>query len=244
MSTSPSSPSSERHPSEPDHDEIYRSEAERYDRMIAAQPELGARMNAVRPLAGLDVVDLGAGSGRLTVPLAAAARSVLAVDRSPAMLEIAAGRLTACGLHNWRTAVGTHLSIPAADASADLLVSGWSIAYSAGAEADPDGSALAAILAEIRRVLRPGGTVIIFETMGTGFARPNPPAFLLPYYSALEQVHGFAHECFPFDYTFADPAEAESLSRFFFGDETGDKVAASGSRTVPEFAGMWHRVYE
>ncbi|MFC3802778.1 class I SAM-dependent methyltransferase [Cohnella sp. GCM10012308] len=242
--TSSSSSSSSSPSSEPDHDEIYRSQADQYDRLIAAQPLLGSRIDAIRPLAGLDVVDLGAGSGRLTVPLAALARSVLAVDLSPAMLEVAASRLTASGAGNWRTAVGTHLHIPAEDTSVDLVVSGWSIAYSASSDVDPDGSALAAVLNEIRRVLRPGGTVVIFETMGTGFATPNPPDFLLSYYDALERVHGFAHECFPFDYTFADAAEAEGLSRFFFGDETGDKIAASGSPIVPEFAGVWHRVYD
>lgn len=237
-SSSSSSPSSE-----PNHDEIYRSQAEQYDRLISAQPSLGPRIDAIRPLEGLDVIDLGAGSGRLTVPLASMAGSVLAVDLSSAMLEVAASKLAASGARNWRTAEGSHLRIPAPDASTDLVVSGWSIAYSANVEADPDGSALAAILGEIRRVLRPGGTAIIFETMGTGFAEPNPPEFLLPYYHALEHIHGFSHECFPFDYTFADTAEAERLARFFFGDETGDKVAASGSRVVPEFAGVWHRVY-
>lgn len=239
-----SSSSSTSSSSEPNHDEIYRSQAEQYDRLISAQPSLGARIDAIRPLAGLDVVDLGAGSGRLTVPLAAVAGSVLAVDLSPAMLEVAASKLAASGAGNWRTAVGTHLRIPAGDASADLVVSGWSIAYSAASDTDPDGTALAAILDEIRRVLRPGGTVVIFETMGTGYAVPNPPDFLLSYYDALEHVYGFARECFPFDYTFADAAEAERLARFFFGEETGDKVAASGSRIVPEFAGVWHRVYE
>ncbi|CAI6083394.1 class I SAM-dependent methyltransferase [Cohnella sp. JJ-181] len=231
-------------PSEPNHAEIYRSQAELYDRLISAQPSLGARIDAIRPLAGLDVIDLGAGSGRLTVPLAARAGSVLAVDLSPAMLEVAAAKLAASGARNWRTAEGSHLRIPAEDASADLVVSGWSIAYSAGAGVDQDGSALASILGEIRRVLRPGGTLVIFETMGTGFAAPNPPAFLLPYYAALEQAHGFSHACFPFDYTFSDATEAERLARFFFGDETGDKIAAAGSRIVPEYAGVWHRVYE
>lgn len=242
--TSSSSSSASSPSSEPNHDEIYRSRAAEYDRLISAQPSLGARIDALRPLAGLDVVDLGAGSGRLTVPIAAMAGTVLAVDLSPAMLEVAAAKLTASGARNWRTAVGTHLRIPVEDASADLVVSGWSIAYTAASDADPDGNALAAVLAEIRRVLRPGGTAVIFETMGTGFSAPNPPAFLLSYYDALQRIHGFAHECFPFDYTFADAAEAERLSRFFFGDEIGDKVAASGSPVVPEFAGVWHRVYE
>ncbi|RAP21073.1 hypothetical protein C2W64_03656 [Brevibacillus laterosporus] len=33
-------------------------------------------------------------------------------------------------------------------------------------------------MSEIKRVLRPGGTAIIFETMGTGYETPHPPAFL------------------------------------------------------------------
>lgn len=228
----------------PDHDQIYRSQADKYHRLIAAQPSLLSRVDAIRPIAGLDVVDLGAGTGRLTVPLAAQARSILAVDASAAMLRVAAERLDAENLRNWRTAIGEHERIPAADDSADLLVSGWSVGYSANGDADPTGERLAAIVAEIRRVLRPGGTAILFETMGTGFEEPNPPAFLHGYYAALERDYGFAHDCFRFDYTFADAEEAERLSRFFFGDELGDRTAQRGTPVVPEYAGVWWRSFD
>ncbi|MBB6671248.1 class I SAM-dependent methyltransferase [Cohnella nanjingensis] len=226
-----------------DHESIYRHEAEKYDKLISAQPSLRERINAIRPLAGLDVIDLGAGTGRLTVPLAVAVRSILAVDAAEDMLRVAAHRLQAAGSRNWRTAVGEHRRIPATDDSADLLVSGWSVCYSTSAEADPTGGQLAAIVAEMRRVLRPCGTAVLFETMGTGFEEPNPPAFLLDYYAALEREHGFAHDVFRLDYTFADAEEAERLTRFFFGDELGDRTAERGSPVVPEYAGVWWRTF-
>lgn len=49
------------------------------------------------------------------------------------------------------------------------------------------------ILSEMMRVLRPGGTIIIFETMGTGVEVPNPPDFLKPYFKALIEEYGFNH---------------------------------------------------
>ena len=48
----------------PDHDAIYRSDAERYDALIDREDHehrLPAAIRAVRNAAGLDVVDLGAG---------------------------------------------------------------------------------------------------------------------------------------------------------------------------------------
>lgn len=47
------------------HDEIYRSQAEAYEDMIGRQPDLSGTVRQIRDYRGLDVLDLGAGSGRL-----------------------------------------------------------------------------------------------------------------------------------------------------------------------------------
>ncbi|RKP51641.1 class I SAM-dependent methyltransferase [Cohnella endophytica] len=227
---------------EPDHDKIYRQEALQYHELIAKQPELSSLIDELCPIDGLDVVDMGAGTGRLSVALAPRVRSLVALDASEAMLRITADRLRSADISNWKTAVADHRKLPLADHRADLVVSGWSICYLASSN-DPDWERnLAAVIGEIRRVLRPGGTAIIFETMGTGFETPHPPDFLRSYYAALERDYGFSHRWIRTDYEFDDIRQAEQLSRFFFGDELADKVVRDNLVRLPECAGVWWRL--
>lgn len=223
----------------PDHNEIYLNEAERYHELIAKQPNLRAAIEAIRPVKGLDVVDLGAGSGRLTAVLAEVAGSVIALDAQEAMLQVTAERLRHAGHSNWRTGVADHRSLPLENQSADLIVSGWSICYLGSDELLEWEQNIRQVIGEIKRVLRPGGTVILFETMGTGFETPNPPAFLKRYYAALEKDYGFSHRWMRTDYMFDSPEQAEQLTRFFFGDELADRVVEQGLVHLPECAGIW-----
>ncbi|WP_127579031.1 class I SAM-dependent methyltransferase [Paenibacillus koleovorans] len=223
----------------PDHAAIYRQEAAKYDELIAKQPDLSAVLRKIKPFQGLDIVDMGAGTGRLSAILAPEAHSIVALDASEAMLEVTASRLCAAGLSNWRTQQADHRSLPLPDRSADLIVAGWTICYLANTGEREWEHHLAAIMAELERVLRPGGTIIILETMGTGTETPNPPAFLLPYYAALTERYGFRHSWMRTDYTFDSPEQAEALTRFFFGDLIADRVKVERLRSVPECAGIW-----
>ncbi|MDQ8738201.1 class I SAM-dependent methyltransferase [Paenibacillus sp. LHD-38] len=223
----------------PDHNAIYMNEAERYHELIAKQPNLKPVIEAIIPIKGLDVVDLGAGSGRLTTVLAEEAGSVIALDAQAAMLRITAERLNHAGHTNWNTRVADHRSLPLENQSADLIVSGWSICY-LGSDEQPEWELnIRQVMSEIKRVLRPGGTVILFETMGTGFETPNPPSFLIPYYTALEKDYGFSHRWIRTDYTFDSTEQAEQLTRFFFSDELADRVAAQKLVHLQECAGIW-----
>ncbi|MET3290307.1 UNVERIFIED_CONTAM: ubiquinone/menaquinone biosynthesis C-methylase UbiE [Brevibacillus sp. OAP136] len=225
----------------PDHEAIYRSQAETYDLMISKQPILLEEIERIRPISGLDVLDLGAGSGRLTVPLAAKARSIHSLDASPAMLAITADKLQRSGFTNWQTSVADHRNLPVADQSVDLVVSGWSICYLCSSELPAWQDDLSQVMAEINRVLRPGGTVILFETMGTGTTHPAPPDFLTAYYAKLECEYGFSHKWLRADYSFESLAQAEELARFFFSNELAQQVVQNNWVTMPECAGMWWR---
>ncbi|XID91306.1 class I SAM-dependent methyltransferase [Paenibacillaceae bacterium WGS1546] len=223
----------------PNHDSIYRHEADMYHELIAKQPDLRSVVEELAPVAGADIVDLGAGTGRLSAALAPGARSLVALDASEAMLRIAADRLRQAGLDNWSVRVADHRRLPLPDASADLVVSGWSVCYLT-ADSVPDWEAnLARIVAEMKRVLRPGGTIVLFETMGTGHETPSPPGFLLPYFTRLTNEYRFSHRWLRLDYAFDDAAQAERLTRFFFGDELADWVARDRLVRLPECAGVW-----
>ena len=78
------------------------------------------------------MVELGAGTGRLTRLLAPYVKSIKAFDASAHMLETAAESLREMGLTNWSTEVADHRQIPVEDASADLVISGWSFLLPGG----------------------------------------------------------------------------------------------------------------
>ncbi|GAA0385500.1 class I SAM-dependent methyltransferase [Paenibacillus motobuensis] len=222
------------------HEHIYRNQADTYEFMISRQPELAEVIKEIRPFQDLDILDLGAGSGRLSRVLAEEAKSLLCTDISSAMLDLLEHKLMQLGIaRNWSTVVADHRSLPIADKSIDLAVSGWSICYLTGSENNQWEDNLRQIISELHRVLRPDGTIIIFETMGTGTETPNPPEFLTDYYRALEEVHGFHHKWIRMDYHFRNVEEARQSTEFFFGEELAKKIIDNHWSTVPECAGIW-----
>jgi ubiquinone/menaquinone biosynthesis C-methylase UbiE len=225
-----------------DYASIYEGEAGRYERLVAREDHEGnilPAIAAIQPLEGIDVVELGAGTGRLTRLLAPRARSVRAFDASAAMLDVARDLLTRDGSSsNWQLDVAEHRALPAADASADLVIGGWTICYAAIWSKGDWKADLDAVLAEMLRVLRPGGSIVILETLGTGFETPHPPAELEAYFARLSEL-GFKQKWIRTDDRFASPEEAAELTRFFFGDALATKLAESGAATLPECTGVW-----
>lgn len=230
----------------PDHEQVYAGETRRYDDMISREDPDGAIPGALEAIvdpAGLDVVDVGAGTGRLARLLAPKAKSVVLVDRSGEMLKTAAAKLHEAGHSNWTIRVADQRYLPLPDLSADLVVSGWSICYVASSHQPDHRSNLAAVMREIGRVLRPGGTAVIFETLGTGFSEPNPPDFLADYFLLLEGEYGFEGRWIRTDYRFASSEEARDLSAFFFGEEMLVALRGADGTDLPECTGVWWRAF-
>jgi ubiquinone/menaquinone biosynthesis C-methylase UbiE len=99
-------------------------------------------------------------------------------------------------------------------------------------------------LGEMQRVVRPGGTVVLLESLGTGKEQPDPPSELLPYFAYLE-AYGFQRDWIRTDYRFKDKAEAESSARFFFGDEMVAKIRENEQGVIlPECTGIWWLKHE
>lgn len=223
----------------PDHNQIYRTQADMYERLISKQPNLSDILKEVRDYRDLDVIDLGAGSGRLSSIIAAEAKSLICTDSSSAMLDLLEKKLAPLHLNNWTTIVADHRDLPVETASIDLVVSGWSIGYLANTTNPTWQSNIKSIMSEINRILRPNGTIIIFETMGTGTEYPNPPDYMPRYYQTLEEEYGFQHRWIRADYRFSSIEEAKELTNFFFGDEMSERVVNNNWTTVPECAGIW-----
>ena len=226
---------------DPDHDQIYQKQAEQYERLVSHedwQHNLLPAIERIAPLKGLDVVELGAGTGRLTCMLAPVVSSIRAFDASPHMLDVAAAKLKKRGLYNWRTAVADHRRLPVGDRTADLVIAGWSVCYLVKGNAREWRPELDRALTEMKRVLRPGGTIVLLETLGTGYAQPHRLASLEAYYAFLEDA-GFSSTWVRTDYRFGSLQEAVSLARFFFGPELAAQVTEKNWVILPECTGLW-----
>jgi ubiquinone/menaquinone biosynthesis C-methylase UbiE len=224
----------------PDHKTIYNEAAANYELLVSREDYQGNLLRAIRGvllLAGIDVVETGAGTGRVTRLLAPLVNSIAAFDSSTHMLEVATGTLTAGGWHNWHTGVADHRHLPVEDASADLCIAGWSICYLVDWNRQDWKTPVDQALAEMERALKPGGSIVIIETQGTGFTTPHPPAHLVKYYQYLVAL-GFRDKWFRTDYRFASPQEALQSSTFFFGEEIARQIDGV---ILPECTGLWWR---
>ena len=191
---------------------------------------------------GVDVVELGAGTGRVTLLLAPHVRSIRAFDIAPPMAEVARRHLGRLGLHNWRVEVADNASLPVPDGSADLAVAGWTYGHQTVWKERGWRAPIEQAVGEMLRVLRPGGTAIVIETLGTGHTSPfDPPTELGRYYALLSEELGFASTWIRTDYEFGSTEDGVRLLRFFFGDEKADALARSGGRVLPECTGLWWR---
>ena len=220
---------------------IYQSEGDRYEALIAREDYQGNIPRAIDEIInvdGLDVFDLGAGTGRLTLLLAPRAKSIRAFDASAEMLRVCRERLAKSGLSNWQVDVADHRQLPVPDHSADLVVSGWSVSYLAVWNQENGQAELDKWLREMKRVLRTDGMIILFESLGTGNEEPVRLEHVESAYRWLD-ANGFANIWIRTDYKFDSIEEAIELSRFFFGRELGDKVQRNHWVILPECTGVW-----
>jgi ubiquinone/menaquinone biosynthesis C-methylase UbiE len=225
----------------PDHKKTYREDALIYDQLISREDYQGnilCELERICPPEGLEILDLGAGTGRLEWLLADRAKMLTALDLSHAMLQVARQRQAETNSQACQFAAADHRALPLGENRFDLVLSGWSICYLVDWYPDSWREELSKAFNEIGRVIRPGGSLILLETQGTGFKNPHPPQHLEGYFKFLRES-GFSYSWVRTDYEFASLEEAEKICQFFFGDELADKVRANGWVIVPECTGFW-----
>jgi SAM-dependent methyltransferase len=134
--------------------------------------------------AGLSLVDVMSGPGTITVDLARrlAPGLTLGVDRSPAMVDQAAGLAFDEGVQNARFVVGDLVALPVADASADIVHAHQVLQHT---------NAPVTALREMRRVLRPGGVLAARDACYAGATwYPRLPG-LATWLRVYRAVHAF-----------------------------------------------------
>jgi SAM-dependent methyltransferase len=191
---------------------LYRLEPELYERLVAAE-SLHPGVLAWLPSDAERAVEVAAGTGRLTLELVKRAREVLAIEPAGPLREILRHKLShAEHGARARVACGFFDDLPVADDYADLVV-----ACSALTPAPGHGGETG--LAEMERVCRPGGCVVIVW--------PNHVPWLA--------AHGYRHVSFDdgeMFVEFASRQEAAELTEIFYPGGR-DEVLRHEWRRVP-----------
>lgn len=104
------------------------------------------------------VVDIGSGTGLLSLAFAERTARVWAIDSSPAMTEYLRVKATSAGLDNVEAVLASAVTLPLVDHLADLVVSNYCLHELRCADKDR-------ALAEAIRVLKPGGRLVIGDMM-------------------------------------------------------------------------------
>ncbi len=106
---------------------------------------------------GARVLDLGCGAGHLAFAVAPQVREVVALDLSPEMLQTVSAEARRRGLDNIRTECAAVEALPFGDQVFDVVCTRFSAHHWA---------AIGQALKEVRRVLKPGGRLVLIDIVG------------------------------------------------------------------------------
>lgn len=219
----------------PDTYELENRGADREGRIDARIRELGG-------WAGLDVLDVGCGAGYHLPPFAHTARSIVGVEPHAPLVERARDRVRAVGAAGpaevaVRLATAQDTGLPSD--SIDVAHARWAYFFGPGCEPG---------LAELERVLRPGGTAYLVDndatrsTFGRWF-RQAWPAYDPKAVERFWLRRGWTRERLDISWEHECRADFEAVVRLEFAPEHADRVLAEDPRrTCVDYAvNLWWR---
>jgi ubiquinone/menaquinone biosynthesis methyltransferase len=175
---------------------------------------------------GSRVLDLACGTGDIAFEVARGGARVTGLDVTHRMLELARLKTPAASRGRVAFLTGDMMALPFAGPQFDVVTTGY------GIRNVPD---LAGALAEIRRVLRPGGVFVSLD-----FDRPSQPfvrGVYLAYLGAVGSVLGLALHGDPDTYRYI-PASIRRYPGAHHVAELLCEVGFSSAEVVPVFGGL------
>lgn len=152
---------------------------------LAQRTELGSTMT---------VIDVGTGTGFVAAGLAGRAAGVVGIDNSPAMLAVARDNLEALGADNVTLLDGEVDALPLPDDSVDVAVANMVLHHA------PDPGAM---LAEMTRVVRPGGRIAITDEIAHPYEWMRTEQADLWLGFSREQIDGYFNQARLANYGYA-----------------------------------------
>ncbi|MFC1997655.1 class I SAM-dependent methyltransferase [Chloroflexota bacterium] len=227
------------------YDNIYKHQADKYHRLISVEDvdnNLISTMSEFTPILSRRVLDLGSGTGRIPLLLHSQVEQIIAVDINRCMLQEQQQKREQMN-GTWGLLQGDLRVLPFPENEFDIVTAGWAIGHFQGWYPVNWHTQVDRAVNDMIRIVKPGGVLIIIETLTTGGANPAPPTEgLAEYYTWLEDKWGFTHKVISTDYQFRDLDEAVELVGFFFGEELAQKVQENNWVRLPEWTGVWGKV--
>ena len=211
---------------------------------LAVDPEgrIEAAMQAIAPWAGKIILDLGAGTGFHIPRFHEEAAHVIAVEPHGPSRLLAMARVARAGLINASVMTGSAERILLPNRNVDIVHARF--AYFFGPGCGPG-------LAELARVIRPGGAAFIIDNdlrQGT-FASwlRRSPYYLGIDPAAVEQFwadHGFTRTSIPSEWRFISRTDLEAVVRLEFPAALAEAILAEHPGTrVEYYYNLYHRRY-
>jgi len=224
---------------------LYNERAIDYEQLVEREDYQGnllPALNKIHPLECARVVEFGAGTGRISAQILPLVERLWAFDLSPAMLHIANRKPERSKGLNWLLGVGDSRSMPLPDGCADIAIEGWSFLQIAVWHEDAWQEQIGRAISEMLRVVHPGGTAIMIETLGTGASVPEPPEEFTQVYAHIEREWGFFPSWIRTDFLFTTPEQAHAGLGPLFGEAVLDRLQETEDGVLlPECTGIWWR---
>lgn len=223
--------------------QLYNEHALDYEQLVKYEDYEGnllVTLDRICPLKNASVIEFGAGTGRITAQLIPQVERIWTFDITPAMVKIAHEKFRGSAQTKCLMGVGDSRAMPVVSQVADIAIEGWSfIQIMAWHEARWQEEVEKAV-EEMKRVVRPGGVVILIETLGTGVISPEPPARFKKVYTYLEMEKEFKSEWLRTDYRFPTRDMAREIVAPVFGEEMLALGVKDGDGYIlPECTGLW-----
>ncbi len=227
-------------------DSLYWDHAEAYEVLVSHedyQGNLVRVIQSIQPLAGSVGVEFGCGTGRISGLLAGDVQKLLACDFSEAMLRVAQANKQRLRWKNVHQVIGDSRRMPVRSGWADFAIEGWAFLQIAVWHTQDWQVQLNRALEEMQRLVRPGGKLILIETLGTGESAPRVTDFFREVYDFLEGQQHFTPLDLRTDYRFETMEQIQEVVLPLFGQEMlGRLVKQETGWVLPECSGVWWRI--
>ncbi len=228
----------------PSRREIYKHYAVEYDELVNNEDFRSNLSNFLLSnidFSGKTVIELGAGTGRLTYIYADSAKTIQLYDNSAHMLDKARVNLEQ---YSDKISFGIcdNTEISSLSMQADIVIEGWSFGHVVNDNEDKLNQTIEKMLSECRKLLKPKGKIIIIETLGTNRENPEPTSPNMKMLFEYLENHGFIRHILRTDYRFSSNEEAKRVTGFFFGQSFAEQLEFVEAGVVKEYTGIW--IYE